>query len=145
MELVHAILQAARGADAIVTVCPMCQMNLEAYQNKIARRYGDVAEMSILYLPQLLGMAFGLCDETLGLRFNLAVNDAFHSRRKAGGRRECLRHFRHPLAVEEIAEPSTKGERYGRSSHPNRPERPSAFLERVKERCCRRAVIWISA
>ena len=39
LELVHAILQAARGADAIVTVCPMCQMNLEAYQDKIARRY----------------------------------------------------------------------------------------------------------
>jgi heterodisulfide reductase subunit B2 len=79
LELVHAILQAARGADAIVTVCPMCQMNLEAYQNKIARRYGDVAEMSILYLPQLLGMAFGLSDETLGLGLNLAVNDHFRS------------------------------------------------------------------
>jgi heterodisulfide reductase subunit B len=67
LELVHAILQAARGADAIVTVCPMCQMNLEAYQGKINRRYGDVSSVTILYLPQLLGMAFGLSDKDLGL------------------------------------------------------------------------------
>ena len=43
LELVAGILKAARGADAIVTVCPMCQMNLEAYQKKISakvqRRY----------------------------------------------------------------------------------------------------------
>ena len=83
LELVHAILQAARGADAIVTVCPMCQMNLEAYQDKIARRYGDVSSVTILYLPQLIGMAFGLSDEALGLGLNLAVNDHFRSKRKA--------------------------------------------------------------
>jgi heterodisulfide reductase subunit B len=83
LELVHAILQAARGADAIVTVCPMCQMNLEAYQHKINRRYGDVSSVTILYLPQLLGMALGLSDEDLGMGLNLAVEDGFRSKRKA--------------------------------------------------------------
>jgi heterodisulfide reductase subunit B len=83
LELVHAILQAARGADAIVTVCPMCQMNLEAYQDKINRRYGDVSSVTILYLPQLIGMAFGLPDKALGLELNLAVYDHFRSKRKA--------------------------------------------------------------
>jgi heterodisulfide reductase subunit B len=82
LELVHAILQAARGADAIVTVCPMCQMNLEAYQDKIARRYDDALTATILYLPQLLGMAFGLSDEALGLGLNLALRDPFRSKRK---------------------------------------------------------------
>ena len=82
LELVHAILQAAKGADAIVTVCPMCQMNLEAYQDKINRRYGDVSSVTILYLPQLLGMALGLSDEALGLGLNLAVNDHFRSKHK---------------------------------------------------------------
>jgi heterodisulfide reductase subunit B len=82
LELVHAILRAARGADAIVTVCPMCQMNLEAYQDKIARRYGHVASVTILYLPQLLGMAFGLSDEALGLGLNLAIDDHFRSKRQ---------------------------------------------------------------
>jgi heterodisulfide reductase subunit B len=82
LELVHAILQAARGADAVVTVCPMCQMNLEAYQGKINRRYGDVSSVTILYLPQLLGMALGLSDEDLGMGLNLAVEDNFRSKRK---------------------------------------------------------------
>lgn len=83
LELVHAILQGAGEADAIVTVCPMCQMNLEAYQGKIAKRYGDVSAVTILYLPQLLGMAFGLSDEILGLGLNLAVDDHFGSKGKA--------------------------------------------------------------
>jgi heterodisulfide reductase subunit B len=83
LELVHAILEAARDADAIVTVCPMCQMNLEAYQDKIAQRYGHASRVTILYLPQLIGMAFGLSDEALGLGLNLAVDDHFRSKRKA--------------------------------------------------------------
>jgi heterodisulfide reductase subunit B len=55
-------------------------MNLEAYQDKIARRYGDVSTVTILYLPQLLGMAFGLPDESLGLGLNLAIDDHFRSK-----------------------------------------------------------------
>jgi len=82
LDLVHAILQAARGANAIVTVCPMCQMNLEAYQDKIARSYGSAPEVTILYLPQLLGMAFGLPDKALGLGLNLALSKAFSRKRK---------------------------------------------------------------
>ncbi|MBL0712193.1 MAG: CoB--CoM heterodisulfide reductase iron-sulfur subunit B family protein [Desulfosarcina sp.] len=82
LELVHAILQAAQGADAIVTVCPMCQMNLEAYQDKIAQRYGHPVTLTILYLPQLIGMACGLSDEALGLRLNLALGNDFRSKLK---------------------------------------------------------------
>ena len=41
IELSGAILSAARGADVIVTVCPMCQMNLEAYQRRISRHRGE--------------------------------------------------------------------------------------------------------
>jgi len=83
LELVHAILQAARGADAIVTVCPMCQMNLEAYQDKIARRYGQASDVTILYLPQLIGMALGLSDDALGLKLNLALSDHFRNKCKS--------------------------------------------------------------
>jgi heterodisulfide reductase subunit B len=78
-----AILQGARGADAIVTVCPMCQMNLEAYQDKIAKRYGHASDVTILYLPQLIGMALGLSDEVLGLPLNLALSDHFRNKCKS--------------------------------------------------------------
>jgi len=82
MALVHAILKAAQGADAIVTVCPMCQMNLEAYQSKIASKYGEPMDMTILYLPQFLGMAMGISTQDLGIKDNLAVTQLFRSKMK---------------------------------------------------------------
>ncbi len=80
LELVAAILKEAKGADAIVTVCPMCQMNLEAYQKKISRKYKEDLEISILYLPQLLGMALGLSEKDVRLDLNLAVTDSFRKK-----------------------------------------------------------------
>ena len=80
IELVSAILQAARGADAIVTVCPMCQMNLEAFQKKAARKSGQPVNISVLYLPQLLGLAVGLSPQQLRLDLNLAVTTPFRQK-----------------------------------------------------------------
>lgn len=77
LELVGAILTEARGADAIVTVCPMCQMNLEAYQQKISRTRNTDLTVSVLYLPQLLGWALGLDEKSLGLELNLALKKEF--------------------------------------------------------------------
>jgi len=80
LALVAAILKAAQGADAIVTVCPMCQMNLEAYQQKISRRHHEDLSMTILYLPQFLGLACGLSEQQVGLDFNLSVTDNFRQK-----------------------------------------------------------------
>lgn len=74
LELVGAILNAARGADAVATVCPMCQMNLEAYQAKVSEKIGDAANITIVYLPQLLGLAMGLSEKEVRLDLNLAVD-----------------------------------------------------------------------
>jgi len=80
IELVASILKGAKGADAVVTVCPMCQMNLEAYQRKISNLKHEDLEMTILYLPQLLGLAFGIPDKELGLNLNLAISDRFYEK-----------------------------------------------------------------
>ncbi len=77
IELVAHILEGAKGADAIVTVCPMCQMNLEAHQRKISHWRHAELDITILYLPQLLGLAFGISEEELGLNLNLSASDAF--------------------------------------------------------------------
>ena len=77
IELVAAILRAAKGADAIVTVCPMCQMNLEAFQTKISRAKKDDLSITVLYLPQLLGLALGLSEKEVRLDLNLSVSDHF--------------------------------------------------------------------
>ena len=82
LELVHAILHSAKGADAIVTVCPMCQMNLEAYQQKISRKYQEALSITILYLPQLLGLAIGLSEKDLRLDLNLAITKDFRKKLK---------------------------------------------------------------
>lgn len=82
VALTGAILKAAAGADAIVTVCPMCQMNLEAYQAKISKRYEEALQVTILYLPQLVGLALGIPAQALGLQFNLAVTERFRGKLK---------------------------------------------------------------
>ncbi len=68
-RLVYLLLKEAkkRGASAIVTVCPLCQFNLEAYQKEISKKYGEEFNMPILYFTQLLGLALGIHEKKLGL------------------------------------------------------------------------------
>lgn len=73
LDLVGSILTAAKGADCIVTVCPMCQMNLDSFQKKASRLYGKDLGISVLYLTQLIGLAFGLAEEDLRLEQNFAI------------------------------------------------------------------------
>ncbi len=70
-RLVADLLAAAQGADCIVTVCPMCQMNLDAYQSEISSQMGIRNQTPVLFLTQLLGLAFGLEDDQLLLNQNI--------------------------------------------------------------------------
>jgi heterodisulfide reductase subunit B len=54
-------------ADVIVTTCPLCQMNLEAFQNKINSVYGTSFSIPVLYFTQLMGVAMGVPGKQLGL------------------------------------------------------------------------------
>ena len=70
-ELVQPIEQALeRGADAMVTPCPLCHLSLDAWQSKLnAARKKEKLEplppMPILHLSQLIGVAAGLEDSEL--------------------------------------------------------------------------------
>jgi heterodisulfide reductase subunit B len=79
LTLVASILKAAQGADAIVTVCPMCQMNLEGFQSQVSQLTNMNLEIAVLYLPQLLGLALGLTPDALGMGYNLALTDVFRT------------------------------------------------------------------
>jgi heterodisulfide reductase subunit B len=62
------LLQAKQlGADCVAVACPMCQMNLDAYQNEMVKQYGKKIEMPILYFTQLAGLAMGLSPKELDL------------------------------------------------------------------------------
>jgi heterodisulfide reductase subunit B len=65
MELLECAVQ--NEADVIVTTCPLCHFNLEAYQEKINDRFGKNFAMPILYFTQLLGVVLGLDAKELGL------------------------------------------------------------------------------
>ena len=58
------------GADCIVTTCPLCQMNLEAYQQKINKVFNRNYHLPIFFFTQILGVALGIDDEELGLNLN---------------------------------------------------------------------------
>jgi succinate dehydrogenase / fumarate reductase cytochrome b subunit len=63
-----------KGADAMVTPCPLCHMSLDIYQDraekKLMQEKGQAGElgMPILHLPQLLGLALGFSSEELGMK-----------------------------------------------------------------------------
>jgi heterodisulfide reductase subunit B2 len=82
LKLVSSILKAAKGADAIATVCPMCQMNLEAFQKIISKRQNQDLSISVIYLPQLLGVAMGIEEKKLRLDLNLAITKDFPDKLK---------------------------------------------------------------
>jgi heterodisulfide reductase subunit B len=56
-----------RGAGAIVTLCPLCQFNLDGYQDQIARKYERI-DIPVLYFTQILGLAMGLSASELGIK-----------------------------------------------------------------------------
>jgi len=73
-----------RGADCIATACPLCQINLEAYQKQIGAAAGASCEIPVLYFTQLMGWAFGLGSKELALGDSLTPVEALLTE-KAGG------------------------------------------------------------
>jgi heterodisulfide reductase subunit B len=69
LRLAYIIIKEAkrRGAEAVVTVCPLCQFNLDGYQDQIARKY-EAVDMPVVYFTQVLGVAMGLSGDELGLK-----------------------------------------------------------------------------
>ncbi len=55
------------GAEVIATACPLCQINLECYQQQINDRFGTEHHLPIFYFSQLVGMALGVPSEKLGM------------------------------------------------------------------------------
>jgi heterodisulfide reductase subunit B len=75
LKLVGDLLAPVRDLDCVVTVCPLCQLNLEAYQRQVAGKIGAPVHVPVLYFTQLLGLAFALPEEDLKLKANLGGAD----------------------------------------------------------------------
>jgi heterodisulfide reductase subunit B len=58
---------ADQDADVIVTLCPMCQLNLDMYQKEMNKYFGKKYSIPVLYVTQLMGLAFGVTPDELGI------------------------------------------------------------------------------
>ncbi len=68
LEMIHKIIKGAvdSGADALVTICPMCQLNLDVYQEQANQLFETNYHMPVMYFTQVLGLAFGYSLDELG-------------------------------------------------------------------------------
>jgi succinate dehydrogenase / fumarate reductase cytochrome b subunit len=60
-----------KGADVLVTPCPLCHLNLDAQQPDAARVIKKTLDVPIFHLPQLLGLAFGMEPDELRLNHHV--------------------------------------------------------------------------
>jgi heterodisulfide reductase subunit B len=73
LGLIRPILESAsrNGAECIVAVCPLCQTNLDAYQSRVNQHFRTNFNIPVLFFTQLMGVAFGLNNNELGLKTNI--------------------------------------------------------------------------
>lgn len=53
-------------ADVIATACPLCQVNLECYQQQVNQEFGTQYSIPVVYFTQLIGLALGIPPKQLG-------------------------------------------------------------------------------
>jgi heterodisulfide reductase subunit B len=70
LKLSNDILREAKeaGADAIAVACPLCQANLDGRQRQIEETYNTRYGIPILYITQLMGLAFGAFPKEVGIQ-----------------------------------------------------------------------------
>ncbi|MBV8246537.1 MAG: CoB--CoM heterodisulfide reductase iron-sulfur subunit B family protein [Candidatus Eremiobacteraeota bacterium] len=59
-----------KGAEAVLTPCPLCHLALDGYQQDAAARWGRT-DLPVFHLPQLVALALGIPANKLGLNKHL--------------------------------------------------------------------------
>jgi heterodisulfide reductase subunit B len=69
LELIRRLVAEAERREAVmmVTVCPMCQINIDAYQGEMNAMFHTHYKMPIVFFTQLMGIAFGLEPKKVGV------------------------------------------------------------------------------
>jgi len=70
LKLSNDILREARevGANVIAVTCPLCQANLDGRQRQIEEAYNVRYGIPIIYITQLMGLAFGAFPKEVGIQ-----------------------------------------------------------------------------
>jgi heterodisulfide reductase subunit B len=77
LDLTRKLLESAssNGAECLITVCPLCQTNLDAYQSRVNKKFKTNYKLPVLFFTQLMGIAFGLGDKVLGLKKSIVSSE----------------------------------------------------------------------
>ena len=77
LDLIRKILDSAlsNGAECLITPCPLCQTNLDAYQSRVNQKFKTNFSLPVLFFTQLMGVAFGLGNEELGLKTGIVPTE----------------------------------------------------------------------
>jgi heterodisulfide reductase subunit B len=69
LGMIRNLLQSAVDSQAalVATACPMCQVNLEVYQQQVNQEFGTSFSLPVVYFTQLVGLAMGIPAKKLGL------------------------------------------------------------------------------
>ena len=73
LELINKLLHSAQenGAQCLITPCPLCQINLDAYQSQVNSKFKGNYNIPVLFPTQLIGVALGIKPKALGLQRNI--------------------------------------------------------------------------
>jgi succinate dehydrogenase / fumarate reductase cytochrome b subunit len=65
-----------KGADAMVTPCPLCHMSMDIYQERAGKAVNARLDVPVLHLPQLIGLAMGIPAKELGFARHIVPVDS---------------------------------------------------------------------
>jgi heterodisulfide reductase subunit B len=65
---------AARGANCFISTCPLCQFNLDAYQDEVGRKYGIQERLPVYFITELIGLSMGF--DPIAMQVDRHLTDA---------------------------------------------------------------------
>ncbi|MAG96379.1 MAG: heterodisulfide reductase [Rhodospirillaceae bacterium] len=85
LHLIKEILEEAKnsGADVIATPCPLCQTNVEMYQDRINQEFGTDFQIPVVFYSQLMALAFGLGADAAAIDQNIIKSEKLAAKAKA--------------------------------------------------------------
>jgi succinate dehydrogenase / fumarate reductase, cytochrome b subunit len=69
-----------KGADFMVTPCPLCHLNLDGNQPRAEAQTGKEIDLPILHLPQFLGLALGFDPGEMNLKRHIVPTKTVESK-----------------------------------------------------------------
>jgi heterodisulfide reductase subunit B len=84
LHLIREILEEAKssGADVIATPCPLCQTNVEMYQDRINQEFGTDFQIPVVFYSQLMALAFGLGADAAAIDQNIIKSEKLAAKAK---------------------------------------------------------------